>query len=587
MSLLNSASLVVTPNAYKEGTLYSVIPNTTLGDMTVVRATTATRVNSAGIIELVPYNLVTYSEQFDNASWTKINATITSNSTTSPDGTINADKLVEDTSTGGHSTQSVTLVSNSTIYTTSVFVKYAGREWIRFTDAQSSNRIHFNTLTGAFGTISGTVIDYNKTALENGWYKLSFTTTSVATAYTPRIALAEADNDVSYTGDGVSGVYIWGAQLNEGTIKDYLRTETRLNIPRLDYSNGSCPSLLLEPQRTNLVTYSEQFDNASWTKVSCSITSNSTISPDGTTTADRLVLTSVSPASQTMSRQAAIVTSTTTVTFSTFVKYVDKQYIQLVFAGSFSSQFANFDLINGTVTAGTYVGANVQNYGNGWYRISITTTGLNTNCLPFIWALDTALAGRAADSTSTGTSAYLLWGAQVEAGSYATSYIPTTSAAVTRNADAISKTGISSLIGQSEGVLYAEINALKYPIDINNWLTITDGTNANSVGIVFETTGAATARIEVGGVIQAYISTSVDYSNFIKVAFKYKENDFAWWVNGVEVGTDLSGITFPSNTLNSLQFAYGSGSNKWAGNVKLLAVFNEALSDSELETLTT
>ena len=162
-------------------------------------------------------NLITYSSDFSNAIWTKSGSSVTLNATTSPDGTINADKLVEDTSTGGHQIQSITSSSNSTIYTTSVFVKYAGREWIRFTDAQSSNRIHFNTLTGVFGTVSGTVIDYNKTALENGWYKLSLTTTSVATAYTPRIALAEADNDVSYTGDGVSGVYIYGCSLEEGS----------------------------------------------------------------------------------------------------------------------------------------------------------------------------------------------------------------------------------------------------------------------------------------------------------------------------------------------------------------------------------
>jgi len=161
--------------------------------------------------------LIRQSEYFNDATWTKVGSSVTPNATTSPDGTINAGKLVEDTSTGGHQIQSITSASNSTIYTTSVFVKYAGREWIRFTDAQSSNRIHFNTLTGVFGTISGTVIDYNKTALENGWYKLSFTTTSVAAAYTPRIALSEADNDVVYTGDGTSGIYIWGAQLEAGS----------------------------------------------------------------------------------------------------------------------------------------------------------------------------------------------------------------------------------------------------------------------------------------------------------------------------------------------------------------------------------
>jgi hypothetical protein len=161
-------------------------------------------------------NLALYSEQFDNAAWTKSGATVTANATTSPDGYANADKLVEDTSTGGHQIQQILTVSAATVYTISVFVKYAGREWIRFTDAQSSNRIHFNTLTGVFGTSAGTVIDYNSTTLGDGWYKLSLTTTSVGTAYTPRITLAEADNDVAYTGDGTSGVYIYGAQLEAG-----------------------------------------------------------------------------------------------------------------------------------------------------------------------------------------------------------------------------------------------------------------------------------------------------------------------------------------------------------------------------------
>jgi len=201
------------------GTLDATIDNISVKESTIdnLPRVDYTDGTSSLLVEPQRTNLLTYSEDFSNASWTKVGSSVTPNATTSPDGTINADKLVEDTSTGGHQIQSITSASNSTIYTTSVFVKYAGREWIRFTDAQSSNRIHFNTLTGVFGTISGTVIDYNKTALENGWYKLSFTTTSVASAYTPRIALAEADNDVSYTGDGVSGVYIYGCSLEEGS----------------------------------------------------------------------------------------------------------------------------------------------------------------------------------------------------------------------------------------------------------------------------------------------------------------------------------------------------------------------------------
>jgi hypothetical protein len=555
MSLLNSASLVVTPNAYKEGTLYSVIPNTSLGDMTVVRATTATRVNSAGLIELVPYNLLRYSEQFDNVYWLKYRLDLGTNTQVSPSGVQNADTF---TSSAGQSfvpaiaTTSITFLGN-TRYSYSIYAKKIGTtdsfvlayvdNSIGYTGGKASYNLTTQSITitqSPNASVTASMQDYG-----NGWYRLVLSFLTIATPNYNYVAMEISSTSVTNT------FAIWGAQLVEGTLpKDYLRTETRLNIPRLDYSNGSCPSLLVEPQRTNFYTYSEQLDQ--WlTSGTITTTANYAISPSGIQNADRV---------QFGTSGSLIYRSGTGLSGSNTLSVWAKA------TSGTSSKFRFF--ANGNTLLSNDLEAT-----NEWQRFE------------FIYTYSAQTAGL--KGASTGASDVLFWGFQHEISSYATSYIPTTTAAVTRNADAISKTGISSLIGQTEGVLYAEINALKYPIDFNNWLTITDGTNANSVGIVFETTGAATARIEVGGVIQAYITTSVDYSNFIKVAFKYKENDFAWWVNGVEVGTDLSGITFPSNTLNSLQFAYGSGSNKWAGNVKLLAVFNEALSDSELETLTT
>jgi len=251
-----------------------------------------------------------------------------------------------------------------------------------------------------------------------------------------------------------------------------------------------------------------------------------------------------------------------------------------------ASSPAIFDLTNGVVLAQGNFSADIEPYGNGWYRCYGTFTAAST-VTSFIYIRGADSLGNAAYD-GDGTSGFYVYGAQLEQGSYPTSYIPNHSGgSVTRGADLATGAGDATTFNDSEGVLYAEINALKYPVDVNNWLSITDGTNANSVAIQFETNSTLSGRIEVGGVNQAFITTSVDYSNFIKVAFKYKENDFAWWVNGVEVGTDSSGITFPSNTLNSLQFAYGSGGNNWAGNVKQVLVFNEALSDADLATLTT
>jgi hypothetical protein len=363
-----------------------------------------------------------------------------------------------------------------------------------------------------------------------------------------------------------------------------------INVAALDYTNGSCPSILVEPQRINLVLRSEEFDDAYWTKVNTTITANNAVAPDGTSSADSLVLTSVSPDVQSLSRQTAIVSSTTTITFSTFVKYVDKQYIQLVFSGSFSFQFANFDLINGTVTAGTYVSANVQSYANGWYRISITTTGLNTNVLPFIWSIDTPLAIRAANSTSTGTSSYLIWGAQLEAGSNATSYIPTVASAVTRNADVISKTGISDLIGQTEGTIFLDF-IYKTPIsDTHGQIGITSNASPfnrvvlwnnvtlNTLAVTLQTNGATIYNVSLGTFIN---------NNRYKIAILYSSGNSKFFVNGLLANSSTSVFSFTSNMSAIYLGAYQTNQPFPYQETNLAAVYPTALSDAELIQLTT
>ena len=346
------------------------------------------------------------------------------------------------------------------------------------------------------------------------------------------------------------------------------------DVPRLDYTDGGCPSLLLEPERTNLITYSEDFSNSAWGKSASGtgsipiVTSNYAISPDGTLNASRLQLdkgTGTTSGDLSLITDSFTVSSGLTTNKSIYVKSNTSEEYDLVLYGSSDASSTNVKKIRVT---------------SEWQRfdvfktISATSTGLS------IGLREISVSGL------SNTADVLIWGAQLEEGEYPTSYIPTNGSTVTRVGETCNGAGDATTFNDSEGVLMAEISALKDPVDYNNWLTITDGTNANSVGIVFETTGTATARIEVGGVGQAYITTSVDYSNLIKVAFKYKENDFAWWVNGIKVATDSSGITFPSNTLNSLQFSYGSGGNNWIGNTKQIQYFDSALTDAEIEKLT-
>ena len=586
MALFDDASLVTTPNGYKEGTLYSIKPTSGLGDMTVVRATTATRVNSAGLIELVPYNLLTYSEQLNNAIWEKSDTTITANSTTAPNGTLTADRMFETSTTALHGVYQEKTLITGTNYSISCYVKKGNRRYCglqMFYNITRGSLAFFDldngTLVYEYAEGGYTITNSNITNVGNGWYRLeAIISVDLPTAYFGLVMASTqwttgTAYDNLYLGDVTKYVDSWGFQLVAGTLpKDYLRTETRLNIPRLDYSNGSCPSLLVEPQRTNLVLYSEQFDNAGWGKSGVTITANNTTSPDGTSNAD-LVTTTNATSHELL--QSKIVTGVHTCSF-----YVKKNNSQTFYINMYSNGWtAYFNLNNGTVSSvvGSGVTANVTNAGNGWYRCSITFTSVGSEIqLGFLDTVYTGVAGNPwTIPTSVGTSGWV-WGAQLEAGAYATSYIPTTSAAVTRNADVISKTGISSLIGQTEGTLFFE----GYFNDVQTGTVFLDleGTSPK-------------INLQIGsGILYFYsqgewsMSTAISLNTKYKIAGAYKNNDIAFYVNGVLIATDNSAtITAKSNFyLNSEGGSYVADLD-----INLAVLFPTRLTNAELAQLTT
>ena len=350
------------------------------------------------------------------------------------------------------------------------------------------------------------------------------------------------------------------------------------NVPRLDYSGGGCPKLLLEPQRTNLVTFSEQFNNADWGKSNAIITANDTASPDGYTNADKI--TDNANNNQHRVTQNISVTSGTSYTASIFVKNDDKGDFTINFTSTgFPSTKIVFNLINGTITSGT---GTIEDYGNGWYRISATAAANITGSGTIGFNL-----GDGGAYVGTGESVFI-WGAQIEAGSYVSSYINTLSAASTRGQDACSKTGISSLINSEEGVLYAEISALESTVSQEVAFSISDGVN-NRLLVRFKTDGKIGFIAFTNGFgIRASGETGVlNQSVNRKIALKYKENDYALWVNGIEVVVDTTSTTFSSNTLTKLSFEQGNNSNYFYGNVQNLMIFPSALSDTELADLTT
>ena len=237
--LLHEASLVLLPSTYGEGRLFSQKPvYNSNGTFTVTRATTATRVNSDGLVELVPYNLLSYSEQFGSGIWFKSGTLITPNATIAPNNSLTAYKVALATGADPLSPTGIGLSKNQTItsgvYTYSIFAKAGERNIIRWRDAGfSGNYLVVNLLDGTFTNgqptrfVNPQVIPY-----DNGWYRIIFTTGTITnpSLYPLRFGTT------GQIGDGVSGGFVWGAQLVEGTnALPYQKTETRLNIPRIDY----------------------------------------------------------------------------------------------------------------------------------------------------------------------------------------------------------------------------------------------------------------------------------------------------------------------------------------------------------------
>jgi hypothetical protein len=346
------------PSGYKEDKIYSLKPTNGTGDLTFTRASTATRVNAEGLIEEMPYNLLQQSNSFDT-TWFNSNSTETGGQS-GYDGTSDA-WLVNKTAASGYIRQD--LPANG-VLTLSVYAKKGSLNWIRViaTGGTSTPSTWFDLENGVVGSADFFTLSSSIESVGNGYYRCSITF-NVGTINGVRYYPADGNNNVS----GTSGsIYIQDAQLNSGsTAKTYFPTTDRLNVPRIDYTGGGCGSLLLEKQSTNLITYSESFDNAAWVKFgSASVVPNQAISPDGTQNADLLNVRSTN-----VIRQSMTLTASTTYSCSFFAKKTDYDIVgvQTLVSGSGVQSFFNLD--TGVVsTQGSGHTASVEEYSNGWYR---------------------------------------------------------------------------------------------------------------------------------------------------------------------------------------------------------------------------
>jgi hypothetical protein len=571
MSLLDTASLIVTPNAGKEGKLYSVVPSNGDGDFTVTRATTATRVNSDGLIELVPYNILTYSEQFDNAIWLRGDSTIVSNNIASPNGVQDADKIIPNTNNTTHYVyQSVNPQITNTF---SVYAKSSGYNFIYLGSGVTTTRVFFNLSNGTIGTSSGSnIVSSSITDVGNGWYRCSIVLSTIGIG-TRTIAISNADGITSFSGNGTDGVYIWGAQLVEGTeAKDYLPTTTRLNIPRLDYSLGSCPNLLLEPQRTNLLLQSNDFSSSSWQKYAQGvgllpiITPNYAVSPDGTLNASRVIFNANGTASADRStiRQSTALTINTKYSTSIWVKSATG----LPYTIEIYAVYGNTSLLQINVT-------------NEWVRYempnidSLTTTTGFTNI--GIWNNSIKAINTIAD--------VLIWGAQLEVGAYPTSYIPTTTASVTRILDSITRNNIytNGLITASGGTWFVELdNNIERTRDASGGgIFLNTGTSSLlGNGFVIRNTGGGLLRLSVQKVINDIpISLRTTTTDKVKIAIKWNGSTADVFANGVKV---VTATVFTATAMENLI----CNATNVSANINQMELFPTPLTDTQCIAIT-
>jgi hypothetical protein len=588
-SFYDDSSLVVIPSGYKTSKIYAEKPTDGSGDLTFTRASGATRVGPDGLIEKVRTNLATYSEDFTNAAWSKYQASVTGNSVVAPDGTTTADTLIDNTANDIHVTyQTLSLTAGEN--TISVYAKANTLSHACIYVYDGANFF----ISGIFNLSNGTVSGAGSiVSAGNGWYRISFTTTIASGSGNVYIALSNGST-ITYAGTGQS-IYVWGYQAETGVATDYIPTTTAAvsvgpvsNVPRLDYLGSSCPRLLLEPQRTNLVTYSEQFDNAAWTKAAVSVTANNITSPDGTQNADLFTTTSASICGA----YQLISTGSGTFSFSIFAKKGNNNYLALnAQSSSANNCTAIFDLSDGTLgeyqTKGTtaYVSHKIENFGNDWYRCTmVLTTTTSVYFFPMFAPLKTGntFTSSGEVNVASGKTLYL-WGCQIEAGAYATSYIPTLGASVTRVADAASKTGISSLIGQTEGTLYGEFSNTASPNASR--ISLSDGSSNNWVFISLEN-NKVRGFVRANGVTIFSDETTPATSNN-KVALAYQSGNIALYINGVQVLTDSSSFTF---TLLLSEFGSLVGASNTVDDpifIKGLAAFPVRLSNAQLAELTT
>ena len=521
----------------------------------------ATRIGKTGLIEKGRENLLVQSNQFDT-TWTVAGSTITDGQS-GYDGSNNA-WLLSKSSASGNLGQNTT--SNG-VTTFSVYAKANASLYLRliiFDGTFAANgAAYFDLQNGALGTTNA--IDSNIESVGNGWYRcsVSFNTSNQRVYIYP----AEANSTTGASGS----IYIQDAQLEIGlAATDYIESGATTgkaglleDEPRFDYSGGAtCPSLLLEPSRTNLIRYSEYFDGSYWTKDRVTISNNATTSPEGKLNASKII-----EDSQNGVHRIFRTISGTNNVLSFFAKADERQWISVFSSDASYSYFNVGDGTLGTIASGST--ATIEDYGNGWYRCSLHNFYSTTAIINI--ATGNGVGGYQGD----GTSGLYIYGIQVEEASYPTSYIPNHSGgSVTRGEDALTSLNITSLVTGTPFTWF---------LDLNEW----QGSDTN-VGNLYLSNSPSRIELRVRNDGYRILYNAINAGTLYPISASKTARKFCIKYDGSNFKLFLDGVL--ENTTASAGDTGWSGLSQAAGGSTLpldqILVFNEALSDADCIAIT-
>ena len=572
-----------------------------------------TFVNSSGLIETANTNLTRYSN-FE-LGWPGLGISLSPNYS-SPDGLSNASLLSESAATSLHYlNRSDVSVTAGITYCFSVYYKKGtgatAPQWmelsVNFAGFGGGNAFMatFDIENGLKGSAGSSIINFDIIDAGNGWYRCWMTAIATATTTTSSLVAKFNNNQstlqgyVPYTGQTTSDVFVFGAQIEEGSFPTtYIpTTDVPSAAPRFDHdpTTGESLGLLIEESRTNLLLQSEDF-STTWTSAApYAVTTNATVAPNGQQTADAIIIDSgQSSFNINVVRQSIVkAASALTYTHSAYYKALGATTsVRIVDYGANTTDnvsvvvsLANGSIIGNPLTNGAFSqgSASVTTLNDGWYRVSVTftsdtATSLTIRAFPYV-----GLSPLVGD----GTSGIYIWGAQLEVGSFPTSYIPTTGTALTRNVDVASITGsnFSSWYNQTEGTIFTEAQ-MEFALNTASLFPniYESGIFPNRLWSLYLNKAAGNQlRAGTGDAINRVLQTFSSSPQAFKVAQALSNSVLTYSVSK-DGATPLTGSLGKSITnTTSIRIGAGDGAVK---RIARLTYFPERLPDSTLQTIT-